>query len=299
MKLTINKLSIAFSALATLSIAGCGGSAPPSPTASDTGSAAPASTQQTTSTTTQGTGVEVVSNGVKTEPAQVVAVFLDSLRSGDEKAANGVLTMKAQQELAKTDYVMQPLGDSQGKFQIGRVVYPTPEDKTVALVESVWVDPPAADGTQQRLEIVCEVHQDPAGWGISGIGVTIPGTEQALVLDFEDGARLQATIDAATGQTAQTQRTVPAQTVSSQQLPGYPAGAQTQGTQMQQTQQIPQQSMPQYQGSQQQATQQGQYPQNSLRPAQTYGTQQQMQPAQQSQQDGSFPDLPLPPVGGN
>ncbi len=185
---------LAITAVLTIPFAaGCGGGSSAAPTA------AAGANQSTTSSAPQGSTAEVVQSGIGTEPAQCVAIFLDSLRSGDETAANGVLTSKARAELAKTAYEMQPLGTPQGQFKIGRVGYPFPEDKTVALVECEWAEPPVEGQEPLLMDIVCEVHQEPEGWRISGLGVNIPGSEETLVLDFEDAASLQSTIDAATG----------------------------------------------------------------------------------------------------
>lgn len=181
--------------LAALSLpiaAGCG----------DGSSAAPATAQNEAvqaSTSSIGDPSTMINDGAGTAPAQTVAIFLDSLRKGDEQAANGVLTTLARQELPKTTYQIQPLGSPAGQYKIGRVSFPYAE-KTVALVECTWTEPPVEGNAQEVMDIVCEVHQEAEGWRISGIGVNVPGTDQALVLDFEDAASLQATIDSATGQ---------------------------------------------------------------------------------------------------
>lgn len=141
----------------------------------------------------------VIADGVGTEPAQCVAIFLDSLRQGNQRAANNALTAKAREELAKTLYVIEPLGTPESEYQIGRVAYPY-EEKNVALVECTWVDPPQAGQPPITMDIVCEVHLEPEGWRLSGMGVSIAGTEERFVLDFEDGASLQSTVDQATGQ---------------------------------------------------------------------------------------------------
>jgi hypothetical protein len=192
--------STIFMASAALSLScsvGCGSKTPPAPATAQTGAAtAPASGGAAADN-----ALTLVNEGAETAPAQTVAIFLDSLRKGDERAANGVLTTLARQELAKTAYQIQPLGTPAGQYQIGRVGFPYAE-KNVALVECTWVEPPVEGNAQEVMDIVCEVHQETDGWRISGIGVTIPGSDQALVLDFEDAASLQATIDAATGQTS-------------------------------------------------------------------------------------------------
>lgn len=291
--MSIYKLSAATLALSALcaGFVGCGGSS----TTAEQGTSGDAAVASNSSQST-GSTISVVQQGVGTEPAQVVAIFLDSLRSGDEKAANSVLTNKAREELSKTDYVMQPLGDAQGKFEIGRVGYPTPE-KDVALVECVWVDPPAQDGSQQSLDIVCEVRQDPAGWGISGIGVTIPGTEQALVLDFEDGAKLQATIDAATGRSAAPKTSVPAQTVSTQTNLQAQSGAVAPGQTMPNSSSNPQ-GLPEYSNSGSGAGFYGSGQATSVQATGGSSLQGYSEPGAANTNDGGFPDLPLPPSGG-
>ena len=206
-----NHLACTAFAMAALSLplaAGCGSKAPPAaPTAQkEAASGSSTSGASTTATSTAPAEVSLVKDGAETAPAQSVAIFLDSLRKGDERAANGVLTTLARQELAKSTYQIQPLGTPAGQYQIGRVGFPYPE-KNVALVECTWTEPAVEGGEPEVMDIVCEVQLEEEGWRISGIGVTIPGTDQALVLDFEDAASLQATIDAATGQAAPAEAT--------------------------------------------------------------------------------------------
>lgn len=184
--------ALALTALGLPLFIGCGESAKPT---------APTAQQAPPAAAPAGNSVTVVSDGAETAPAETVAIFLDSLRKGDERAANGVLTSLARQELAKTDYSIQPLGTPAGQYKIGRVGFPYAE-KDIALVECTWTEPATDSSPAEVMDIVCEVHQDTEGWRIAGIGVTIPGTEQALVLDFENAAALQSTIDAVTGQTA-------------------------------------------------------------------------------------------------
>ena len=171
-------------------------------------------------------------DGVGTEPAQAVAVFLDSLRRGDETAANGVLTTHAREELQKTAYQIQPLGTPDGKYEIGRVLFPY-EEKNVAVVECQWTEPPMDNQPGLVMEIVCEVHLETEGWRISGLGVKMAGTEDILVLDFEDAAALQETLDgtASTSKTAsanaqpttnQQPQNVPAQLTSQTQFNAQP-----------------------------------------------------------------------------
>ena len=161
----------------------------------------------------------VIEDGEQSETSQCVAIFLDSLRRGDERTLNGVLTAKARTELAKTDYAIQPIGAPEGKFRIGRVLFPY-ETSDVALVECVWTDPPTPDMQAIEMDIVCEVHLEADVWRISGLGLSIPGTEETLVLDFEDSASLQATIDAAIGDTSGQPSSDPGSLTSPQRIAG-------------------------------------------------------------------------------
>ena len=169
----------------------------------------------------------VVIDGVGTEPAQAVAVFLDSLRRGDEAAANGVLTTIAREQVQKTNFQIQPPGTPEGKYQIGRVGFPYAE-KNVALVECQWTEPSAQGQAPDVMDIVCEVHQEKDGWRIAGLGFKVAGSEDTLVLDFENAASLQATLEGATANTQATQTAQVSGQVAPPALPPTslpPAGA--------------------------------------------------------------------------
>ena len=177
---------LACSGLLLLAAIGCGGK--------DTSTTAEAPSGAATPTTTAAAPAAVVSNGASTEPGEIVALFLDSLRRGDEKSANGVLTAQAQASLLKTDFTIDPLGTPDGKYTIGRVGF-VDGDATTGLVECVWVEPnPEAGKPPVEMEIVCEVHKEPQGWRISGMAVKMSGTEDTFVLDFEDPQSLQAAL---------------------------------------------------------------------------------------------------------
>ncbi len=170
------------SGLLLLAAVGCGSKDTGSVTAD--GNSSPAQAAPATQTA-------VVTNGASTEPGEIVALFLDSLRRGDEKAANGVLTAQAQASLAQTDYTIDPLGTPDGKYTIGRVGF-VDGDNTTGLVECLWTEPnPEAGKPPVEMEIVCEVHKETNGWRISGMAVKMAGTEETFVLDFEDPKSLQ------------------------------------------------------------------------------------------------------------
>ncbi len=215
-------------AVAALSsvVAGCGGGGAADSSTETAQSPAATSEPTTTPAATPQMKVNIVQNGATLPAGETVAIFLDSLRRGNEQAANAVLTLKAREELAKSMFVLQPPGAPEGRFSIGRVTFE--EGVTdVALVESTWTDPPTADSpTPVNNEIVCEVRKEDGAWRISGIALEIEGLETPLVLDFEDSAALNAAIAGAgvepTGN-PQAGATPPAGT----QLP--PTGTQEQG----------------------------------------------------------------------
>jgi hypothetical protein len=123
-------------------------------------------------------------------PQRSVAVFLDSIRRGDESTANSMLTPLAREEVSKTQFVIGRIGTPQGTFKIGRLGFPYP-DQTIALVECQWSEPATASEAEMQMDIVCEVRQEQEGWRIAGMAVTAVGEEEPLVIDFEDRNRLQ------------------------------------------------------------------------------------------------------------
>jgi hypothetical protein len=172
------------------SIIGCGGA--PSPSA-DTGTGSESRSPQNTSSMNQGNNQDRTA-----APKQTVAVFLDSLRRGDETTANSMLTTKARLELEKTAWVMQPLGTPDGQYSIGRVEFPYP-DQALALVECRWIEPANSNEPELIMDVVCETYLEPEGWRIAGLAVTVADEQEPLVIDFEDGIRLQQMLDMANG----------------------------------------------------------------------------------------------------
>jgi hypothetical protein len=201
-------------ALLLAAVCGCGKSESGSNNLAQGGGAATGGMQNTVAQAS-GSQQPVLTTGAGTEPGEVVALFLDSLRRGDETAANAILTAQAQAELSKTDFVIQPLGTPEGTYRVGRVGFPDPTDQTVALVECLWSEPsPQAGEPAIELDIVCEVRHEAPGWRISGLAVTMAGTDETLVLDFEDAASLQQALQQANGQPASSPQ------MAGQTLPG-------------------------------------------------------------------------------
>jgi hypothetical protein len=215
--------SFAVTLLATLSflcgsMVGCGGNS--SSTADATSATGSDSRSQTS-----GTSSRSDANQDRTAaPKQTVALFLDSLRRGDETTANSMLTTKARAELEKTAWVMQPLGTPDGKYNIGRIEFPYP-DQALALVECRWIEPATATEPELIMDVVCETYQEAEGWRIAGIAVTVADEPEPLVIDFEDGTRLQQMLDMANGTmpaTESDQVAQPAPSVDLRAADGFP-----------------------------------------------------------------------------
>lgn len=173
-----------------------------------------------------------ISDSTDSAPQQIVAVFLDSLRRGDEVTANSLLTTQARAELQKIEYQIQPLGTPQGEFKIGRLVFPYQDQPLFALVESQWREPATKTDPELLMDIVCDVRQEGADWRIAGMAVTVAGEDVPLVIDFEDSQRLQQQLTIADAQPSgqQATGTQPLQSgfVAGQQSPTLPSLDQSQ-----------------------------------------------------------------------
>jgi hypothetical protein len=190
---TFSFASLSFLGALSVFLLGCGGSQ------TDTADSA-ASVQNTADRSLAGqtSGNSDNTTDRSSAPKKTVALFLDSLRRGDETTANSMLTTKARQELQKTEYVMQPLGTPEGQYNIGRVEFPYP-DQELALVECRWVEPATGELPELVMEIVCETYREAEGYRIAGIAVTVADEQDPLVIDFEDGTRLQQMLEMANG----------------------------------------------------------------------------------------------------
>ncbi|MCO6458975.1 MAG: hypothetical protein J5I93_27015 [Pirellulaceae bacterium] len=119
-------------------------------------------------------------------PQEVVARFLDSLRSGDEAIAAELLTTKARTETARHDLTVQPPGTPQATYRVGQVEYVT-EKRDGAHVTSTWSEPTGGGG-HESYEIVWVLRLQPHGWRIAGMATQVVPNQAPLFLNFEDPA---------------------------------------------------------------------------------------------------------------
>ena len=119
-------------------------------------------------------------------PAEIVSQFLDRVRRGGEDSdAGGLLTEKAQAELARIGRSVQPIGSPDASFQVTRTE-PVPGQDGARLVQSIWSEP-NADGTQSSYEVVWAMQREASGWRISGLAMQLADGQQPMVINFEDG----------------------------------------------------------------------------------------------------------------
>ncbi|MFO0941416.1 MAG: hypothetical protein U0930_11675 [Pirellulales bacterium] len=199
MRKTYRPIAVALLGASTISLVGCGGGSSSSQAAGDSKEQTVQQTGDTTSLTDPKFQPQIIESDNAHPARQVVGVFLDSLRRGDETTMNSVLTTLAKTEVKKTSYAIQPVGTPQGKFDLGRLVFPY-EDRNVTLVECRWSEPATPTEPELKMDIVCEVHQEADGWKIAGMAVNIEGEQEPLVIDFEDGQRLEQLMRMANGQ---------------------------------------------------------------------------------------------------
>lgn len=127
-------------------------------------------------------------------PNEVVALFFDSMRRGDEVQTAGLLTTKAREELAKYELVVQPPGSPTATYQVGRVSF-LDEAKDAAYVESILNEPTGNGQETKPWEIVWAMHLESDGWKIAGFAFEISEDQPPMVVDFENGADMKAKIE--------------------------------------------------------------------------------------------------------
>lgn len=158
----------------TLSLAflvGCGGSEKPV-----ANSNAPSSNSGSTS---NGSKPGIV---VPTDPKEIVRVFLDAMRAGNGEQLSALFSSNARIEIEKHGIKIEPPGSANAIFEIGDLK--THGD--AILVESLWKEPPTAQGGEtQEMEVVWVLRKESAGWRVCEMAVD-PGTgEEVEVVNFE------------------------------------------------------------------------------------------------------------------
>lgn len=118
-----------------------------------------------------------------TPPDQIVAVFLDALRSGDSGVAEALLTRRAYEETRKRDLAVQSLGSPAATFKIGKLEF-LGAQKNGAHVTTTWTELQA--GTVINYDIVWALRRQESGWRVAGMGAQLGPGQPQVYLNFED-----------------------------------------------------------------------------------------------------------------
>jgi hypothetical protein len=122
-------------------------------------------------------------------PTETVAEFLKALKSGDQTRATSMLTVKAQEEMARREARIQPPGSPTAEFKVTEFEF-IGEDKQGAHVLSTWSDT-EANGSPTTHEIVWILRRDGEGWAVAGFATQVFEDQAPLILNFEDPVDLQ------------------------------------------------------------------------------------------------------------
>lgn len=166
------------------SFIGCGSSQTPEPSqqsAAQQNLNAPAVATSDSVSRDQGS---VIPGADSASPSEIVREFLSSLRDGNKRVAEGLLTQRAREETRKRDLAVQPPGTPNAKYEIQGVKYVS-EAKTGAHVQSLWMEPDA-DGSSITYEITWVLRKQSDGWRIAGMATQLVPDERPLFLNFED-----------------------------------------------------------------------------------------------------------------
>ncbi|MBM3964413.1 MAG: hypothetical protein FJ308_05010 [Planctomycetes bacterium] len=121
------------------------------------------------------------------KPEEIVASFLDGMRSGNAKVIESLLSTRARQEIAAKGLDIAPIGSPQAQFEIEKAEFPDPKDPTIVLVTSNWLEPALGAQEATEYEVVWALVQEPEGWRICEMAVDthIEG-EEIQVVNFEN-----------------------------------------------------------------------------------------------------------------
>jgi beta-lactamase regulating signal transducer with metallopeptidase domain len=123
-------------------------------------------------------------------PAEVVAAFLEAVKTGNDKAAAKMLSTAARQKSAAFNRGLTPPASDTAKFAVGKVEY-TGQDG--ARVAATWTDLDA-DKRPKTYEIVWVLRRESDGWRITGVATQFFPDSAPMTLNFEDPADIHSKI---------------------------------------------------------------------------------------------------------
>lgn len=116
-------------------------------------------------------------------PNTVVFQFLEAVRTGNDKGAEGMLTDLARKKTQEMDLMVAPPGSPTAKFEVGATE--VAEQGQLAYVESRWTDV-GADGKPEVNDFVWALRMDNGQWRIGGVATQPYPNMPFLQLDFEN-----------------------------------------------------------------------------------------------------------------
>jgi len=128
-----------------------------------------------------GSGSAGKSDGLK--PEQIVDSLLKSMKAGNKTGVASLLTNTARIETAKAGLDIQPPAMPNAAYKVLEAVLP-PEDPGVAHVSSIW-----SEG-EDHFEIIWVLRQEPIGWRVAGMALTVDENQDPLFCNFENPAEM-------------------------------------------------------------------------------------------------------------
>jgi hypothetical protein len=162
--------------LCGLGLIGCGGSSEPTPSA---GQAAATSGTQAAATKA-GKPLSVPASAT---PEQVVSVFLDALRGGDQATTASLLTGKALAETSKRNLSVCPQATPHMQYKVTKAEV-LPENPSGAHVSVTWTES-YTDGTISY-DVVWVLRRQQEGWRVAGMAIELVPGQGLAFLNFED-----------------------------------------------------------------------------------------------------------------
>lgn len=116
------------------------------------------------------------------QAALVTRLFLEAVRTGDDKTAAAMLTAKARKKTAEMNMQVAPPGSDTASFTIGKAVL---IDGGTAYVRSAWTDLDNF-GKPHTERVTWVLRRDAGAWRISGMLVSALSGKPPTRFDFED-----------------------------------------------------------------------------------------------------------------
>ena len=115
-------------------------------------------------------------------PETAVGQFLEAVRTGNDKIAEGMFTDVARDRIKELSIQVAPRGSDTAKFEVGKAEFVADDG---ARVPCKWTDIDK-EGNSRTDEITWMLRKEPQGWRVAGMAAVIFEGEDPLLLDFEN-----------------------------------------------------------------------------------------------------------------